>query len=263
MPKPFGVYYDVDGCMLMSRNPPGKSASRIYRSTFYCKYNDIDTRKVLSGLIGHGVVSAEAVEAFERRFGGIVFPSDIINLGEYARFDGEIKTAGHAIGKEQLKEMEDRATEGMSVEAFYHSLQDAVETPGLEEFSGWAKANGARSFIVTNGWRQVGEYLAERLGIDRIIGYEPVFENGRFTGEVRPTGPKEPIILQLMGELGVTYHNSVGIDDGDVVIQSFGLPVAFCPTNQKLRQIPGAVIIEEPSYVPVRTAAEKWLSEKL
>ncbi len=260
MSNRFGVYHDVDGCMLTD-----DKGGMVYRSTFYCKYNDINVPQTLIMLVTHGVIDRAVISMFREEFGDVRTAADVIRLGEYARFNEKPKSRGVGIGKESLAEIERRATKGLSKEALYQSLHDARLTPGLEQFSEWARRNNGSQFIVTDGWKEVGDYLAERLGFGNayVIGSTPVFIGGRFTGEVRKLEDKKPAISRLLAEMGTTYLDSIGIDDANSVIAGFGLPIAFCPTNPKLRENPKITVVEEPHYGLVQKAAEKWLNERL
>ncbi|MBI3412947.1 MAG: haloacid dehalogenase-like hydrolase [Candidatus Aenigmarchaeota archaeon] len=253
-----GVYHDVDGCAFV-----GHDGRIVYRSTFYCRYNDaVSTPAVLDSLLRHGVLGKDVVSMFEVNFGEIRTPADIVRLGEYARFAPKIRASGKNIEKEALAEIERRATEKLSREAFYQSLREAQLTPGLEYFARWVKSKDGRQIIVTDDWDLVGSELAGRIGADQVIGAAPVFENGRFTGKVYNIGQKKPIMDDILRLMGLTYENSIGIDDANSVVTEFGLPIAFCPTNPELRKHPGIVVVEEPHYRHVQTAAEKWFSEK-
>lgn len=255
MARKFGVYHDVDGCAFV-----GHDGRIVYRSTFYCRHNDaVSTPAVLDSLLRHGVLGKDVVSMFEADFGEIRTPADIVRLGEYARFDPKIRASGKNIGKEALAEIEGRATEGLSIEAFYQSLHEASLTPGLEYFAQWVKSENGRQIIVTDGWDLVGNYLAERIGADNVEGSTPLFNGGRFTGEVHKLEDKKPIISDLLRSLGLTYEDSIGIDDASSVVTQFGLPIAFCPTNPKLREHPGIVVVEEPDYSYVQNAAWSWL----
>ncbi|MFH0889809.1 MAG: hypothetical protein V1836_01545 [Candidatus Aenigmatarchaeota archaeon] len=254
----FGVYHDVDGCAFV-----GHDKRIVYRSVFYCKYNDaVSTPVVLDRLLKHGVVDKNVVKMFEAERGDIKTPADIVRLGEYARFDQKVSMLGKTITKEAQSEIDYRATENLSLEAFYQSLREAVPTPGLEDFAGWTRSNCGKQVIVTDGWDLVGSYLAEIIGADRCEGSVPIFRNGRFTGEVRKTGDKKSVLDRLLIEVDATYQDSIGIDDASPVIADFGLSIAFCPTNFKLRENPKTIVIEEPHYKHVQKAAEEWLAKR-
>lgn len=250
----FGVYHDVDGCALI-----GHDNRMVYRSAFYCRHNPINVSQTRDNLIAHGVMSKELVQMYEREFGDITDPSGLVRAGEFGRFDQKAKTAGLAIDKGALAEVERRATENLPLEAFYQSLREAQLTPGLEDFAKWVKATGGKQIIVTDGWGLVGNYLAERIGADRVVGSASMFVGGRFTGEVYKLEDKGPVISDLLRSLGLTYGNSIGIDDASYVVTQFGLPIAFCPTNPKLREHPGIVVVEEPDYSYVQNEAWSWL----
>ncbi len=253
----FGVYHDVDGCALV-----GHDGRMVYRSTFYCRHNPINVAQTRDGLVSHGVLTKELIKMFEAEFGDVTDPSGLVRIGEYGRFDPRTKALGLAIDKEALAEIEKRANENLPLDAFYQALHEASLTPGLEDFGSWARSRGGQQFVVTDGWDLVGRYLAGRIGAERYVGARPVFEGGRFTGEVRKLEDKNPIISDLLRSLELTYEDSIGIDDASSAVTRFGLSIAFCPTNPKLREHPGIVVVEEPDYRHVQRAAEEWLNKK-
>jgi len=267
MTNPLGIYHDIDGCTLMDKG------RMVYRSTFFCRYNDIDLPRTVAGILANDILDQRVIGMYEVEFGDIHDPSDLIRLGEYARFDENVRKAGLGIESQAMHEIERRAVEGLPRDAFDQALSEAELVPGLGNFPIFAGYFSARSFIVTTGWKQVGEYVASqlnmprsntsRLGVERaeymdIAGAFPEFVGGRFTGNVVELGPKKPIIDDYMKKLGLRYEDSMGKDDSDPVIGEFGLPIAFNPTNPKLRDIPGVVVIEEPQYRLVSKAAMEW-----
>ncbi|MBI1972059.1 MAG: haloacid dehalogenase-like hydrolase [Candidatus Aenigmarchaeota archaeon] len=253
----FGVYYDVDGCALI-----GHDNRMVYRSTFYCRHNPINVAQTRDNLIAHGLLSRELFRVYESEFGDVNDPAALIRVGEFGRFDSKPKELGMAINKEALAEIERRANENLPLDAFYQALHEAALTPGLGDFAAWTRSHGGRPLIVTDGWDLVAEYLAGKIGAERYAGSHPVFEGGRFTGEVRKLEQKKPVIDDLMKLMKIPYENSIGIDDASSVVTQFGLPIAFCPTNPKLREHPGIVVVEEPHYKHVQKAAEEWLSKR-
>ncbi len=196
---------------------------------------------------------------YESEFGDVTDPSGLVKIGEYGRFDTKVKASGLSITKDALAEVERCATEGLPLEALYQSLADASLTPGLDEFASWAKMKGGRQFIVSDGWDVVAGYLAIKLGAERYAGSHPVFEGGRFTGEVIKLEQKKPIIDGFLRLMGLTYADSIGIDDASSVLAEFALPIAFCPTNPKLRENHNIIVVEEPEYKHVQEIAQEWL----
>ena len=95
-----------------------------------------------------------------------------------------------------------------------------VPMPGAKTLVATLNALGCRTVLVTGGFHQFADPVAEWLGFDRVVGNELVIANGLLTGEViepiTDSSVKQRVLLQEAAELregAVTLATGDGAND--------------------------------------------------
>ncbi|MBW8784215.1 MAG: phosphoserine phosphatase SerB [Novosphingobium sp.] len=88
--------------------------------------------------------------------------------------------------------------------------------PGAETLVRTLKARGCRTVLVTGGFHQFADPVAEQLGFDRVVANRLGVANGRLTGgldgAITDSAVKRAVLLEEVSELG---ENAVSLAMGD------------------------------------------------
>lgn len=107
-------------------------------------------------------------------------------------------------------------------------------TPGAATLVATMRAHGAFTALVTSGFSQFTQQLADRLGFDAIETNTLVVERGKLTGAlvepVHGESAKRDALVRLRSELGLAHSETLAVGDGanDIpMLVEAGLGVAF------------------------------------
>lgn len=124
---------------------------------------------------------------------------------------------------------------GVSVSVLPRVRERMTPTPGVEALIAGVHAAGGRVGVVSGGFHELLDPLAERLGLDFCRANRLVVEGGRFTGEV--DGPvidaeaKAVALEEWAAESGIPLARTIAVGDGANDLRMLGraaLGVAFC-----------------------------------
>lgn len=111
-----------------------------------------------------------------------------------------------------------------------------TKNQGIEAFAKWAVSKGIRSFIVSGGFLEFAQPLADELGFEGAFAHRLIFEKGKFTGrvsgEVVDSAGKERIVRREASRLGIALADVVAIGDGAndlAMMKACGLAVGYKP----------------------------------
>lgn len=159
--------------------------------------------------------------------------------------------AAHAGKEAEVKEVTDRAMRGeldfeeslrervAVLEGLDASIIDEVAaeiqlTPGARTTIRTLKRMGYRAAVVSGGFIQVLEGLAEELDLDYVRANTLEIENGKLTGrvigEVVDRAAKARFLEEFAADAGLQMHQTVAVGDGanDIdMISAAGLGIAF------------------------------------
>ncbi len=125
-------------------------------------------------LVGSGLVDGQEYEAANKRFYA-QYEAGTLDMHEFARFSlgrmGEVDPA-------KLQALLDN---------FVEEIIEPIIAPGAAELINTHRAAGAELVIITATNTFITRPIADRLGIAALIGTEPVYANGRMTGEIDGT----------------------------------------------------------------------------
>jgi len=123
-------------------------------------------------------------------------------------------------------------------EAMLFEAADEVELmPGCEELLTGLRAAGAATAIISNGLACLGERLAARFGMARVLANRHHARQGRLTGGIDilvPYEKKGEALRKLMAELGARPEETAAVGDSRSDAAMFavaGLGVAFRPSD--------------------------------
>lgn len=89
--------------------------------------------------------------------------------------------------------------------------------PGARTLVATLKAKGCRTVLVTGGFHQFADPVAEQLGFDRVVGNRLDIADGRLTGglvgPITDSSVKRAVLLEEMAQLG-TGATSLATGDG-------------------------------------------------
>lgn len=107
--------------------------------------------------------------------------------------------------------------EGLDEDAIHQCLDERiVATPGARTLVATLKARKCRTVLVTGGFHQFADPLAERLGFDRVVGNRLGIRHGSLTGALEGAvvdgDTKRRVLLDEMERLG---HEAVSMAAGD------------------------------------------------
>lgn len=124
---------------------------------------------------------------------------------------------------------------GMSVSSFEDIAAGITLTEGADRLVHTAHANGARFALVSGGFHEVADLVANPLGIDAILANRLEENGGVLTGKTVGTvidrEMKKSAVEQWADEFGISLDRVVAAGDGanDLGMMSVaGLSVAFC-----------------------------------
>ena len=107
--------------------------------------------------------------------------------------------------------------EGIDEDAVGSCLDERIEpTPGARTFVHTLKSRGARCVLVTGGFHQFADPIAELLGFDRVVGNRLGAEEGRLTGKlVGPLSNAETKLATLREERDALGEGALVMAAGD------------------------------------------------
>lgn len=96
---------------------------------------------------------------------------------------------------------------GLEESAIDRCLEERIRpNPGARELVEGLKARGTRTVLVTGGFRQFADRVAETIGFDRVVGNRLAVKDGKLTGELEgpltDAGTKARVLAEEMAGLG-------------------------------------------------------------
>ncbi len=125
-------------------------------------------------LVSSGLVDGREYTAANERFYA-QYEAGTLDIYEFARFS--LGRMG-AVAPDKLNALRDR---------FVEEVIEPIIAPGAAELIESHRQNGAELVIITATNTFITRPIADRLGIDALIGTEPVYVDGRMTGEIDGT----------------------------------------------------------------------------
>lgn len=123
---------------------------------------------------------------------------------------------------------------GQSVQVFHDVAQSLSLNPGAEELLAAANAVGVHTILISGGFSQVAEPVAQRLGFDEVHCSQLELEAGRLTGglldPIVNADYKCRILQQRAQALGLALRECCAIGDGanDLpMLTAAGLGIAY------------------------------------
>lgn len=169
------------------------------------------------------LITAEVIELIAERAGT---RAEVAAITE-AAMRGELDFAASL--KERVATLK-----GVPESVFGDVIAEIQFSPGAPELVAAAQAAGWEVALVSGGFAEIVETLADRLGITRFRANRLEVKDGALTG--RTVGPvidreaKEAALREFASELGVALEDTVAIGDGanDLAMMSTaGLGIAF------------------------------------
>ena len=204
-----------------------------------------DAREALSGLGFGACLVPSALRAAERRLLIMDVDSTLIQqevielLAEHAGKREEVAAVTEAAMRGELdfaQSLHARVATlaGLPVEVIEKVRAAVVLSLGAEELIEAFHAAGHVVCVVSGGFNQILNPLAERLGLDHALANELEVVDGRLTGrvlgEVVDRAVKERMLRAWAGEHGIPLEHCVAVGDGanDLdMLGAAGLGVAF------------------------------------
>ncbi len=125
-------------------------------------------------LVHSGLVDGEEYEAANQRFYA-QYEAGTLDMHEFARFS--LGRMG-AVDPDKLRALRD---------AFVQEVIEPIIAPGAHNLIETHRSAGAELVIITATNTFITLPIAQKLGIPALIGTEPVYANGRMTGEIDGT----------------------------------------------------------------------------
>jgi phosphoserine phosphatase len=124
---------------------------------------------------------------------------------------------------------------GLDEQAIERCREERVRiTPGAAQLVRTMRKRGAYTLLVSGGFTQFAEPVADQIGFDRAMANVLIVEDGKLTGAVRRpyvgAEAKREALLAAAGELGIGLECALAVGDGanDLpMIQAAGLGVAY------------------------------------
>jgi phosphoserine phosphatase len=145
---------------------------------------------------------------------------------------------------------------GLSTEVFPEIRQEIQFTPGAKELVDAVHAIGGKVGVVSGGFSQVLDALAEDIGVDfwlaNNLEESKGVLTGSVTGEIVDAESKADALRHWAAASGIGIEQTIAIGDGanDIaMLQAAGLAIGFRPKTV-LREF-ADFIIEENSLLPV------------
>lgn len=188
-------------------------------------------------LVANDVVDASNFEAENRRFYE-QYEAGTLDIHEYARF--ALGLMGR-IDPKKLSELRQR---------FVNDIIEPIVAPGAKQLIAEHRRDGAELLIITATNTFVTEPIAALLDVPVLIGTEPMYSNGRMTGEISGTpcfqAGKVKKLLDWLGGREVTesWFYSDSVNDAPL-LEWADHPFAVdpCPRLQRLADDRGWPVI--------------------
>jgi phosphoserine phosphatase len=149
---------------------------------------------------------------------------------------------------------------GVDVSVLPRVRERMTPTPGIEALIAGVHAAGGRVGVVSGGFHELLDPLAERLGLDFCRANRLGVADGRFTGEV--DGPvvdadaKATALVEWASEAGIPLSRTIAVGDGANDLRMLGraaLGVAFCA--KPIVRAQADLAIDSPDLSPVLALA--------
>lgn len=149
---------------------------------------------------------------------------------------------------------------GVDVSVLPRVRERMTPTPGIEALIAGVHAAGGRVGVVSGGFHELLDPLAERLGLDFCRANRLVVADGRFTGEV--DGPvidadaKATALVEWAADAGIPLSRTIAVGDGANDLRMLGraaLGVAFCA--KPIVRAQADLAIDSPDLSPVLALA--------
>lgn len=157
-------------------------------------------------------------------------PTRVTDCAEYGLYRAWRESR---ISGEDFKLVRDRVLAGMS-EQQLQAAQEEVEGAvfqGVADFVSWYKSIHGIIVIATNTWKPLAEAVASAVGVELVVGDEPEFVEGKFTGNTTFVGKKWDAALNLLaqatGEEHAVLATSTGVITGIRVVYGDPSPERF------------------------------------
>lgn len=137
---------------------------------------------------------------------------------------------------------------GLPVGVFAEVVDEIEFTPGARQLIGAARSHGARIGLVSGGFIEVVQHLAEEVGTDfAVANHLEIVDGhltGRTTGEVIDRDAKLRHLLSFADQTGCTVERAVAIGDGAndlAMLSAAGLGIAYCAKPVAANAAPATV----------------------
>lgn len=159
-----------------------------------------------------------------------------------------------------------RLFEGVDAREFEAVCRDFRLRNGAEEAVQRLQELGFEVGVVSASYVPAAEAVRERLGLDLSVAAEPIVEEGRLTGELRPSPfrgrcgtfvcKEEVLAAYCTDETEVTVAVGDGLNDRCMLeAADFGVALAPCPVEVRLA---GDIVVHELTAVP--PVVQRYLS---
>lgn len=145
---------------------------------------------------------------------------------------------------------------GLPTSVLNDVLAEVRLTDGAVELVEALHARGCRVGVVSGGFEEVAEPLAQRLGIDHLAANRLEVRDGVLTGRVEgrivDREEKTRCLRTWARADGVSMERTVAVGDGanDLgMIKAAGLGIAFCAKPVVVEQAPAAVLVRDLTAV--------------
>lgn len=145
---------------------------------------------------------------------------------------------------------------GLDVAEFAHARARMTPTPGVEELIAGVHAIDGRVGVVSGGFHELLDPLAERLGLDFCRANRLEVVDGRLSGRVDggivDAAGKAAALEEWAGASGIPLDRTIAVGDGANDLQMLGrarLGVAFCAKPVVRRQADVAIDVPDLSAV--------------
>ncbi|MBF0786528.1 MULTISPECIES: phosphoserine phosphatase SerB [unclassified Streptococcus] len=170
----------------------------------------------------------------------LILEEGIDLLGEAAGVGSEVAAITERAMRGELdfkKALAERVAllRGLPISVFDCVLKHIHFTPGARELVETLHERGYKVAVVSGGFHETVDVLAERLGIDYVkanrLEVEEGVLTGRLLGDIVTKETKKACLKQWARENGLDLAQTIAVGDGanDVpMIQAAGLGIAFC-----------------------------------
>lgn len=191
----------------------------------------------------------------------LIMEEGIDLLGEEAGLGQQVATITERAmrGELDFKEaLDERVSllKGLEISIFDKIAERIHFTPGAKELVDTLHQMNYKVGLVSGGFHETVDRLAEHLGIDYVIANRLEVENGSLTGRVAgdivTKDTKKEKLLEWAAENGLTVDQTVAVGDGanDLpMIQTAGIGIAFCAKPIVQEQAPFRMNVRDLSKV--------------